>query len=129
MLSLLKSFLAPNALTTLEGVLALVLADFIFGVLVSLRQGTFKFAKLPQFIQTSLLPYSGGLLLLALFSTTNTELETLFFTVAATVTAKFLADIVSKVGTLFAGVTIQSPIAVIKSDPEPQPEPVPEVTQ
>jgi hypothetical protein len=129
MLSILQSYLAPNALGILGGVLALVLADFLFGVFVSLRAGNFNFSKLPQFIQTSLLPYSGGLLLLALFSNVNAELETLFFTIAATVTAKYLADIVSKVGTLFAGVTIQSPIAVIKSDPESQSKPVPKVTQ
>lgn len=123
MLTLIQNFFAPNALVTLEGVLALVLADFLFGVLVSLRAGNFSFGKLPQFIQTSLLPYAGGLLLLAMFSKVNGELETLFFTIAATVTAKFMADIVSKVGTLFSGVTIQSPITVLKPDPEPTPGP------
>jgi hypothetical protein len=45
----------------------------------------------------------------------------LFFTIAATVTAKYLADIISKVGQLFDGITIQSPIAVVKLDLEPTP--------
>jgi hypothetical protein len=112
-------------LITLETVLGLVLADFLFGVLLAFRDGNFSFSKLPQFIQTSLLPYSGGLLLLALFSNVNTELEALFFTIAATVTAKFLADIVAKAGQLFNGITIQSPIAVVKTDPAPTPAPEP----
>ncbi|MDR3585612.1 MAG: hypothetical protein P4L59_09830 [Desulfosporosinus sp.] len=119
MLEIIKSFVAPAALTTVEAVLALVLADFIFGILVSLRAGTFSASKLPQFIQTSLLPYSGGLLVLALFSNANTELGGLFFTTAATVTVKFVADIVTKATQLFSGVQIVSPITVATVTPIP----------
>lgn len=121
MLNLIKSFLAPNVLITLETTLSLVLADFIMGVLVALRNGNFSFSKLPQFIQTSLIPYAGGLLVLALFSKVNGELGALYFTIAATVTAKFLADIVSKASQLFNGLQIQSPITVVKPDPQLQP--------
>lgn len=42
----------------------------------------------------------------------NGELGALYFTIAATVTAKFLADIVSKAFQLFNGLQIQSPIVV-----------------
>ncbi|KLU63438.1 hypothetical protein CEB3_c02010 [Peptococcaceae bacterium CEB3] len=101
MLALIQSFMAENVLITLETVLALVLADFVLGVLVSLKQGTFNLSKLPRFVETSLIPYIGGLLVLALFSKTNAELGALFFTIAATITAKFLADIVAKVSQLF----------------------------
>jgi hypothetical protein len=134
MLEIIKSFVAPAALTTLEAVLALVLADFIFGILVSLRAGTFSASKLPQFIQTSLLPYSGGLLVLALFSNANTALGALFFTTATTVTVKFVADIVAKATQLFSGVQIVSPITVspvtpaiaeANAAPDPQPAPAP----
>jgi hypothetical protein len=124
MLEIIKSFVAPAALTTLEAVLALVLADFIFGILVSLRAGTFSASKLPQFIQTSLLPYSGGLLVLAMFSGTNTALVALFFTTAATVTVKFVADIVAKATQLFSGVQIVSPITVAPVAPAPAEAPV-----
>lgn len=119
MLDIINSFVAPAALTTLEAVLALVLADFIFGILVSLRTGTFSASKLPQFIQTSLLPYSGGLLVLALFSNANTALGALFFTTATTVTVKFVADIVAKATQLFSGVQIVSPITVAPVVPTP----------
>jgi len=90
------------------------LADFVFGVLVSLKNGNFSASKLPQFVETSLIPYIGGLLALALFSNTNVELGALFFTIAATITVKFLADITTKVTQLFSGIQIQiqSPIAV-----------------
>ena len=47
----------------------------------------------------------------ALFFNANTEWG-LFFTIAATVTVKFLADITAKVSQLFNGIQIQSPITV-----------------
>ena len=136
MLHIIQSFISPKVLVALETVLGLILADFIFGVLLSLRNGNFSFSKLPRFVETSLVPYIGGLLVLALFSIVNTELGALFFTIAATITAKFLADIVSKASQLFNGLQIQSPITTAKSNTEPQSaqtEPAvsikPEVTQ
>lgn len=114
MLNIISAFFAPNVLLTLGTTLGLILADFVFGVFVSLRNGNFRFSKLPQFIQTSLLPFAGGLFVLALFSKVNGELGALYFTIAATVTAKFLADIVSKANQLFNGLQIQSPITVLK---------------
>ena len=119
--TILNSWVDPKVLATLGTVLSLILADFVFGVLVSLRNGNFSLSKLPQFVQTSLLPYIGGLLMLALFSNTNTELKVLFFSIAATVTVKFLADIKDKVIQLFAGIQIQfqSPIGVKEAQSQP----------
>jgi hypothetical protein len=113
---MLHLIMGSKVLITLETVLGLILADFIFGVLLSIRNGNFNFSKLPQFMETSLVPYIGGLLVLALFSNVNSELGALFFTIAATITAKFLADIVTKAGQLFSGLQIQSPVTVTKSD-------------
>ena len=112
-----------KVLATLGTVLGLILADFIFGVLVSLKNGDFSLSKLPQFVKTSVVPYIGGLLALALFSNANAELGALFFTIAATITVKFLADITAKVTQLFNGPQIQSPIPVVKPDVQPQPAP------
>ena len=114
MLHLIQSFMAPKVPATLGTVLGLILADFIFGVLVSIRNGNFQASKLPRFVETSLIPYIGGLLALALFSNTNAELGALFFTIAATITVKFLADITAKVTQLFNGIQsqIQSPVNV-----------------
>ena len=132
MLHIIQSFVGPKVLVTLETVLGLILADFIFGVLLSLRNGNFSFSKLPRFVETSLVPYIGGLLVLALFSNVNAELSALFFTIAATITAKFLADIVAKAGQLFNGLQIQSPIAVVQPQvvqPENTANIKPEVTK
>ncbi len=112
--TILSSIVDTKVLATLETVLGLILADFILGVLVSLRNGNFSASKLPQFVQTSLIPYIGGLLVLGLFSNANAELGALFFTIAATITVKFLADITTKATQLFSGfqIQIQSPINV-----------------
>lgn len=112
--TLLSSMMNPKVLATLGTVLSLILVDFVFGVLVSLRNGNFSLSKLPQFMETSLIPYIGGLLALALYSNVNAELGALFLTIAATITVKFLADITTKVTQLFAGIQIQiqSPINV-----------------
>ena len=115
-----------KVLATLGTVLGLILADFVFGVLVSLKNGGFSFSKLPQFVKTSLIPYIGSLLLLSLFSNVNAELGALFFTITATITVKFLADITAKVKQLFSGIEsqIQSPISVT---PVGQPQASPNV--
>jgi hypothetical protein len=78
-----------------------------------------------MFMETSLVPYLGGLLVLAFFSSVNTELSVLFFSIAATVSAKFLADITAKASALFSGVSIQSPITVADPAPVPAKEPTP----
>lgn len=105
--TVLGSIVDPKVSATLGTVLSLVLADFVFGVLVSLKNGDFSASKLPKFVETSLLPYIGGLLVLALFSNANAGLGALFFTIAATITVKFLADITSKVTKLFGGGQLQ----------------------
>lgn len=112
LVNLLSTFMSAQVGIALCTVLGLVLADFILGVLGSFRNGNFSFSKLPQFMETSLVPYMGGLFVLALFSSANTELAVLFYSISATVTAKFLADITAKVTQLFNGISIQSPITI-----------------
>ena len=67
-------------------------------------------------------------MILALFSNTDPTLEALFFTIAALVHVKFLADIKDKIAQLFSGIKIQiqSPIEVdhtntksVNTDPQP----------
>ena len=119
--SLLGSFMAPKVLLALGGVLALILADFILGVLLSFKNGTFDAKKLAQFMETSFVPYIGGLLILALFSSTDPALEVLFFTISAAVYAKFLADIKDKFSQLFAGISIQATTTVQPQNGTSQP--------
>lgn len=128
--SYLGVYMASKVIGTLGTVLGLVLADFIFGVLLALKNGEFAWSKLSQFVQTSLVPYVGGLLVLALFAGSNTELSALFFTIAATITVKFIADVGTKVSQLFGGlnIQIQSPIQVSRPTSDSQTQPITPVT-
>lgn len=44
----------------------LVLIDAALGILIALRDGTFKLEQLPEFLRKNVLPYVGSLVLMAL---------------------------------------------------------------
>jgi hypothetical protein len=62
-------------------------------------------------METSFIPYVGGLLILALF-TGYSQIQTVFFSITAAIGLKFIADIFSKITQLFSSlcIQIQSPI-------------------
>lgn len=107
----LVTYIAPPILTALGTALGLVILDTLLGILIALKTRTFKLSKLSDFMETSFVPYVGGLLLLAAFSGFP-GMEATFFTVAAAIGVKFMADITSKINALFGdmGLVIQSPI-------------------
>lgn len=109
----------PQAVATaLWGALALILVDFILGIFLSLKQGTFDFNKLPQFLKTNIIPYVGSLVLLAFFTGTVPSLQALFLTCAAAVAASFLKDVIVKLGQVFTGIQFQSPIITTVTTPK-----------
>ena len=108
-MSLFGSFMAPKVIIALGGVLALILVNLVLGVLFSIKTSTFDVRKLPQFLETNLLPYIGGLLVLALFSNMDPTLSVLFFTISAAVYAKFLANIKDQLVQLFGGLSVVVP--------------------
>jgi hypothetical protein len=120
----LSAYIAPAILTALATALGLVILDTLLGVLIALKTSTFSFAKLPEFMETSFVPYVGGLILIALFSSFP-GMSATFFTIAASIGVKFMADILSKINALFGdlGIQIQSPITKIKPAPVPLPKP------
>ena len=129
-MSLLGSFMAPKVIIALGGVLALILVNLVLGVLFSIKTSTFDVRKLPQFLETNLLPYIGGLLVLALFSNMDPTLSVLFFTISAAVYAKFLANIKDQLVQLFGGVPVVVPVTPVVADSGViTPKPITEVIQ
>ena len=114
-MSLLGSFMAPKVIIALGGVLGLILANLVLGVLLAIKMNTFDVRKLPQFLETNLLPYIGGLLVLALFSNMDPTLSILFFTISAAVYAKFLANIKDQLVQLFGGLSVVVPVTPVVS--------------
>lgn len=90
-----------NRWIALLTVLAIITLDTLLGILVSLKQGEFNWRELPRFMQTAILPYVGGLLLLGLVSMLSPEIASIFYAAAAATTAKFLAEIKDKIVLLF----------------------------
>ena len=90
-------------LTSLTAVLCTVLLDFIIGVGISIKQKTFSVSILPQFIANNLVPYVGGLIILALFANYIPEMEYVFYTGVGLVGVKFTKDaLLDKLTILFS---------------------------
>jgi hypothetical protein len=129
-ISLLGSFMAPKVMIALGGVLGLILANLVLGVLLSAKTRTFDIRKLPQFLETNFMPYIGGLLVLALFSNMDPTLSVLFFTISAAVYAKFLANIKDQLVQLFGEVPVVVPATPAVGDTGViTPKPITEVIQ
>jgi hypothetical protein len=97
-------------LTALAAVLALVFADWLLGVLVAVRAGTFQFQCLPHQLESTVLPIAGSLTVLAfLQSVVPTQyagaLAGGFAAAAATYVPRAVLDIVSKAEALLQGTT------------------------
>jgi len=77
-------------------VVAAILADTVLGILKTFKAGqeNFNLRKLPQFLATGVLPYAGGLGVIAIIAGVLGEPYTvIFYPVAATALLKYLADI------------------------------------
>ena len=94
----------------LGAIIAPILLDTLLGIILSLKAGTFNLRKLPQFLATNLLPYVGGLLVLALTAYIagdyTAQIAALFYAAAAATAAKFLAEIKDKVLQIFGKINI-----------------------
>lgn len=76
--------------------------DLVFGVLTSIKNKEFDIRTLPQFLVTGVLPYVGGLLVLAVAAERiGMFYYELFVGVSGLVVAKYVADLKDKVFELF----------------------------
>lgn len=89
-----------DVIATLLAVLGIILVDTLLGVMLAISKEQFDIRKFPQFLKTSVLPFVGGLIILAL-AAGNTELKAIFFASAAATVAKFLADLKDKIVAMF----------------------------
>ena len=89
-------------LNSLVVILLIIVLDFLMGVLTSIKNKTFKFSKMPQFVATNIFPYVGGLCVIALMAIYVTEMEYLYYTAAGLVGLKFSKEaLVDKMIVLF----------------------------
>lgn len=105
-------------LYSLLGVLALISINVVLGVAISIKDGTFDLQKLPQFLQTEVLPYGLSLASLAgaaqvdysflasnVSTITGTTLTGIAWTAVGAYVLRMLQEIGKKILELF-GVTV-----------------------
>lgn len=103
----IKDILTPEtgiwwSLVIVAGIIA---ADTIFGILLGLRAHEFDFRLLPQFLASGVLPYLGGMLVLAFLAHyIAVPFAGMFFTAAAFIVGKYFYDLVEKFKRLFVGI-------------------------
>ena len=100
--------LSSTDTTALIGLLVAIGADTLAGILVAVIKGTFKLSFIANFVQTSVLPYVGGALVLAILAATNpSQFDAPFLAAVSAAGLKFLGDIYSKLQGL--GVPVETP--------------------
>ena len=88
--------------TALLIVLAAILVKTCFGIILAIKEKEFDVRKLPQFLATNVVPYIGGMAILAYVAhLAGGPFGYLFYAVALAVLAKYLAEIKDKVQQLF----------------------------
>ncbi len=85
-----------QVLNSLLLVLSVILVDTLLGIIRAIARQEFDVRVLPQFLQTSVFPYVGSLIVLAVFSFFVPEIKALLMTAAAFLLAKYLAEIKDK---------------------------------
>lgn len=91
----------PAAMTHLLLVtVGLIVLDTLLGWTLALQGGTWDWRKVGRFVETSILPYVGGLLGLAAVAVLAPQSAAVFYASAAAADVKLLADVFAKVGQL-----------------------------
>lgn len=97
-------------------ILALIFVDFILGIIVALKNGTFQLDKIANFLNTSVLYFLGGYLVLGLAATVEPAINAAWVTAAfALLDATMVGFIVAKLKDL--GLPIPDQIGPLKIPP------------
>ena len=115
-----------NSFITLVGgykiitILILIAVDFLLGVIVAIKNGAFKLSKIGSFLNTSVLYYLGGYLLLGVAGTAEPGIGTgLIISAFALLDATMLGSIFEKVGKL--GIPVPAPTTTVTPAPSNPP--------
>lgn len=79
----------PAVLTGLKVAALAILGDTLIGWILAVTKGEFDIRQMPRFLQTSVLPYLGVLLVLAGLTTLVPDYKPVFYFICTIVSAKF----------------------------------------
>lgn len=95
-LSTIGMFITKDVLVALGSILGLIFLDVTLGIFMALSKKEFDPRKLANFLETSIFPYVGSLVMLGIFSELQPQIKALFFASVAAATVKFIWDIKDK---------------------------------
>lgn len=96
-----------NIILGIKICLIAILGDTAVTWLLAFIEGEFDIRKAPQFIKTNVLPYIGGLLIVAILAITDVNYMPVFIAITSIITAKFGVEIIKdKLIAYFQGNTI-----------------------
>lgn len=78
-----------------------IIADALMGIIKAAKAGEFSFVELPRFVSTSVLPYVGGLIVLAALAWATEYFAPAFLIIAGLIAAKYFVEIIQKAIVLY----------------------------
>lgn len=103
---MLEQFLALVDGSKSTVILILIVVDLLAGIIVALKEGTFQFNKLANFLNTTVLCCVAGYYILGLIVMTHREFATLLLAAYGLLDVSLLAGIWAKLGKLFPGLPV-----------------------
>lgn len=85
-----------DLLNVVTAVLVLIIIDVLLGIIQSVKEHTFDVRKLPQFLETMVLPYGGSLIVLLLGASFSDGVKGVLLAGCAAISVKVLAEIKDK---------------------------------
>jgi hypothetical protein len=111
-MDILKAFIAIIDGLKLTTIFILIVADFILGVIVAIKTGTFAWTKLADFLNTSVFYYLGGYFVMGVLAMVRQEFVLAVTGAAAIMIASLLAGVIIKLKAL--GLPIPETLPPIK---------------
>lgn len=84
----------------------LIALDFLLGIIVAIKSGTFQWNKIAGFLNTSVLCMVGGYLIVGLFAALEPSFKAMVIMVWGILEVALFAGIVNKIKILFPGIPI-----------------------
>lgn len=93
-LALLLAMFTPGVLLALKVAFFAIVGDAAITWILAIAKGEFQGSQILKFIKTSLLPYFGALVLLALLTLADENYEPVFYTMSAIISGAFGYEVI-----------------------------------
>jgi hypothetical protein len=121
----LKSLIAFIDSIKLVTMLLLIAADLVLGVIIALKNKTFAWERLADYLDTSVLYYMGGYVVLSVLAMQNPDFQVLTTGAAVTIITSLTAGIINKFKELAPATPLPTPAPPVTLPPTTPPPAIP----